>query len=122
MPVERMWPTCMGLATLGELKSTTTVRRTGILPVSDFFCSPDEDGDRLEACPTVSKNKCSPRAADSKVLESADGLSVKFRKPAPAISTLSHHSETSSWARTSVASWRGFILRVFARDIRALLW
>ena len=26
MPVERMWPTCIGLATFGELKSSTTVR------------------------------------------------------------------------------------------------
>ena len=48
--------------------------------------------------------------------------SRKFRKPAPAISTFSHHSDTSSFASTSVASWRGFILRSLASAISALVW
>ena len=84
--VERIWPTCIGLATFGELKSTTTVRGSALF----------------------SKKRCSPRAADCNALASADVFSRKFKTPAPATSTCSHHSLTSSLAVTSAANWRGF--------------
>ncbi len=83
--VERMWPTCIGLATLGELKSITMERGPAV-----FW-----------------KNKCSPLAAWRKAWARAEGLRRKFRKPAPATSTGSHHWPMSSLAATSVANWRG---------------
>ena len=67
MPVERMWPTCIGFATFGELKSMTTVfggaalRKTNARRARRF------------------------RAFAS----STEFFSRKFRKPAPAISTFS---------------------------------
>ena len=100
MPVERMWPTCIGLATFGELKSSTTVRGWA----------------------ARSKNKCSPRAAPASASASTEVFSRKFRKPAPAISTGSQISDTSNFASTSAASWRGFSFRTLASDISALLW
>ena len=67
--VERMWPTCIGLATFGELKSMTTVRGwRGLAQKTDV--------------------RRARRLAG--VCASAGGLSRKFRKPAPAISTFSH--------------------------------
>ncbi len=98
--VERIWPTCMGLATFGELKSTTKVRGWKVFE----------------------KKRWSPRAAACSDCTRAEVLSRKFRKPAPAISTFSHHSDTASLATTSVASWRGFNLRSLASAINALVW
>ena len=53
---------------------------------------------------------------------STAGLRRKLRKPAPAISTCSQASATSSLATTSAANWRGFSFRALASDIRALVW
>ena len=68
--VERMWPTCIGLATFGELKSMTTVRGCVGFVEKQMFAA--RRG--FERC------------------ASAEIFSRKFRKPAPAISTFSQNS------------------------------
>ena len=87
--VERMWPTCIGLATFGELKSMTIVARAAGLILSSV--SP---GTRGTPCHYQLFQKTNVRrcAAASSVWVSTECLSRKFRKPAPAISTFSHQS------------------------------
>ena len=99
---EQSMSTGIGFATFGDEKSMTTVRAVSGV--------------------ALTKNRCSPRAADASTSANAPGLSRKFRNPGPAISTGSQRSATSSWATTSVASWRGFSLRALAAAMSALLW
>src|SRR6266850_7456078 len=98
--VERICPTCIGLATLGELKSMTIFRGEEVL----------------------SKKSRSEPAAVWRAWIVALVLRRKLRKPGPAMSTDWHHSETSSFDRTSEASWRGFSLAALARLMSALVW
>ena len=73
--VERMWPTCIGLATFGELKSTTTVRGETVFSKEQMF----------------------PARGRLQSFRDGSGFSRKFKKPAPAISTGSQRSDTFSF-------------------------
>ena len=92
MIVERMWPTCIGLATFGELKSMTMV----------FGCATFE---------TSSPVNCAATKA---------GFNRKLMKPAPATVGGSQMPATSSWAMTFSARARGFSLRCFATAMMPL--
>ena len=98
MIVERMWPTCIGLATFGAEKSTTTVRPA---PMS--------------GAPNLSSL--------SKALALAAKASGKMRKlmnPGPAMSAVAMPAR-SRWPIISWANARGFLPLCLARTIAALL-
>ena len=99
-----------GGADVADVHRLGDVRRTEI----------EDDGFRLRGL--VEKQMLAARGGFKRLRRATEFFSRKFRKPAPAISTFSQTAETSSLATTSVASWRGFSLRVLASDMRALLW
>src|SRR6266567_1828490 len=74
--VERMWPTCIGLATFGELKSMTTVR----------------------GCAVRWKKRCSPRAGDLDLVaprahvESGHDVAGQLARVEPALPGQRHQS------------------------------
>ena len=100
-PVLRMWPTCIGLATLGEPKSITIRRRV--------VCERQRPADR-------------PAKAARPATRRPRGLSAKLMKPAPAIVGDSHHSPTSRCSMIFCASALGFSPRCLARTSAALVW
>ena len=97
--VERMWPTCIGFATFGDEKSTTSLRAaTSGVPSRSSAAS-------AERCALI-----------------VAGFRRKLMNPAPAISGVSHRSSTCSFAMISVASWRGFARRGLASCMATFDW
>ena len=99
--VERMWPTCIGLATLGELKSTTTVRgarqcfaRKGVRP------------GRRPAAP-VPARQASAGSSRSRPRRFRPSRTRRRRRV---------------WRRPRRPIGVDSVLRALARDIRALVW
>ena len=98
--VERMCPTCIGLATLGAEKSTTKVRG-------------------LADC-----RHAQPRVVDrgGELLGQPWSFSRKLMKPGPATSGGWQRSATSNRATTSAATSRGFLPNRLASGMAKLAW
>ena len=101
--VERMWPTCIGFATLGEEKSST------------MRLSPGRWRLARRACRVA--GRCGEARASIQ-----SRFSRKLMNPAPAISGGSHISETSSLSMICCASCRGLAFASFASTIATFVW
>ena len=91
MTVERMWPTCIGLATLGDEKSMTTVRGC--------------------AGGAIPGNSPASRSASARAIQAS--CSRTLRKPGPATSGGPASGSRSTAAATWAARSRGLIFSDF---------
>ena len=102
MPVERMWPTCIGLATLGELKSMTTVRGCAALREEQMF-----------AARRGLQGVCARRRRLEAEIEEAGARDLHLFAPFGHVQ-LRHHLGRRAGADSAC--------RALASDISALLW
>ena len=95
MTVLRRWPTCIGLATLGLLKSMTTV----------------------SGSPACGTPRCSSEGSAATPSATTPPRTVRLMNPGPATSGVSHRSARPAASTSSAATSRGGLPSVLASGI-----